>query len=231
MACTSLVHAATETRNLKEFTSLVITRAYNVTYVASDEYSVTIISGRTECLKCTETAVNSKGELHIIRSGKFEPTENVNSEKEAVNIIVKAPFLNSITCSGTVTFSTNSELKADTFTLNMSGSSEANIASISCNKFIVNANGASDVIVRKSLNATTGNINISGSADIILNQVVEAETFNAQLSGSSDLKIAHIEANTVNAQTSGSSDIIFVGNINSLNRTSTGGSSIEYIKR
>lgn len=217
-------------RDLDKFTKIRVTSAYDVKYVQGDKYKVVIEGEEEQCMECTETRVTGDGVLEIRPTKKFGLFgDEEKNDKAAWKITVTAPTLEGIECSGASDFYTDESLDVSSFSIEISGASDAVLGTVVCDELEIKASGASDLNIRKSAKVKSASLKASGSSDIIVNELSGNE-IDADVSGSSDVRFNHVSIKNALVNASGSADVVLRGTINNLTQDASGAASIRYRK-
>ncbi len=188
-----------EYRDLKGFTKIETSGAFEIRIIKSNTYSVKVEADEKHLKNIVTEIVGDKLVIRIEKNGKNEYGTKMNSHL----VTIQMPTLNGLTCSGASEVHSNDIFETEKFELKTSGASEVELG-INAKLLISKFSGASD-------------IDLKGKVD----------THALEMTGASDLDAENLETSKYAISTKGASDCrIFV--TDELSISGSGASSIKY---
>lgn len=205
-----------ETREISNFTGLMVSGSVNVELSYGDPKSI-IVEGDENILPYIETSVEN-GNLVIKTKDKVSVrTKNKLLVHVTMKKIARLRMSGSGNITGSGDFSNDSKTE-----IGVSGSGSINLAMNSFNETKINISGSGNVTLKgKSTNNIDATISGSGNIDCA---EVSCNDVNAKVSGSGNIKV--YANKSIDAKVSGSGNIYYKGAATNINLKSSGSGKI-----
>lgn len=177
-------------------TSLSATVNFNI----ADNYSCTV-SADENLFDCLDIKVKDNELL----MGKRKEEKNTSLKATQFVIEVTAPSLESLNLAGSGTFNALSPLNSEEIEVNLAGSGD---------------------IVLNTVTVAKAELNVAGSGDMVCNELV-ADELNSNVAGSGDLKVTRGTVREAVASVAGSGDIVLTCAIDNLDANVAGSGDIK----
>ena len=205
-----------KTYYLKDFQGVQLSGAFHVTYTEGATYEVKVRAD--ESMFDVIVLEVEKGVL----VAKFKKQTTFNSSDKMPELMITAPKMNQITCSGACSFET-AGLTADEFRVTASGATKLNLGTVHCQSAEITNSGATETNL-KLFASTTVKMRNSGASKGKME--VEAVTFEVSNSGATNMDYTFL-GNAVEVRNSGAGNSRMKVDCRSLHCTNSGVSNIE----
>jgi len=207
----------TEIFEVDDFTNFSIGGAFDVTFRYAEDHEIQIEMAEN-LFDYIEVSV-SRGALSIrIRSGV-----GINFGNHQPQITIYAPFIDSVTLSGSTTATDWDTITASSFSIETSGSSQM-VIEVSAEELNIAASGSADI----TADLTTDELNITASGSSSIELAGVASIIDLNLSGSNTISAFELQAEEVEIQASGSTQVEIAVS-EQLNVIARGSSRVQYI--
>lgn len=191
-----------QNRDVSEFTSITASAGWNVIVRQGNHQSVSIEVSEDMLDRAVIEVKN--GTLHIYNKNSRRVFSWNKVRNVTQKVYVTVTDLEKITASGGVDIYFNTPIKANNFTLKMSGGSDLENLSLSCNNFTGDFSGGCDADIR-FLSVQNLKANVSGGSDV--NFIgIDAQQSRISVSGGCDVKLTG-KTKEFTLDVSGGSDI------------------------
>jgi len=154
----------------KTFSKVNVNGPFNVTYIKSDKYGVSVDASEEMLENIT---IYVKDDTLII-----EPYKSFISENARINIKVQAPYITSVLVSGASDMSINDDLEclSEHICLSLTGAGNIRFKNINCKTASISISGAGDII-GNNLDATSDvHLSVSGAGNIRFKNELHSKT-------------------------------------------------------
>ena len=154
----------------KTFSKVNVNGPFNVTYIKSDKYGVSVDASEEMLENIT---IYVKDDTLII-----EPYKSFISENARINIKVQAPYITSVLVSGASDMSINDDLEclSEHIRLSLTGAGNIRFKNINCKTASISISGAGD-ITGNNLDATSNvQLSFSGAGNIRFKNELHSKT-------------------------------------------------------
>lgn len=206
-----------QVRSVPSFNAISIGGGIDL-FLTSGGEGVAVSARTAEFREAIKTEVKN-GVLRIWYDWKDGKNWSVGTNKK-LKAYVSYNILKSLAASGGSDVLVDGTIKADDFSLSVSGGSDFKGAVRSKN-LIINGSGGSDIDIQGRADALS--VDVSGGSDFN-GYGLTVETCSAEASGGSDISIT--VSKNLQANASGGSDVLYKGSADTVNIRKSGGSSV-----
>lgn len=222
----SVAQTRTIEHEYSEFDAISVSDGFKVTMVERDGYNAKFkvsdaLESYIECYVKGGTLYIGIDEKSVPKDAK-KAFKGKNSEGPILEATVYVPSLNSITLNDNGSFSCSSDIKADKFKMNLSGTSSVANLNVKAESAVISVGKKSKL---SSFNVKAGDkltVNGDGNASAVIEYT--AKTLEVNNAGSADLAI-NGQCNSTAVTTSGSAKLSLSGKTGVLKVAGKGGSS------
>lgn len=201
MTGSTMGQSGKETRNVSDFKQISFGVAGNLYVKLGAQFSV-VLEGDKDYIDEIETIVRD-GKLIIRRESNWS---NFNHK---LDCYITMPSISGLGLSGSGTARIESPVKADRFSMSVSGSGKVYAGDLEADSFDASISGSGDLIIEGKGTADKGNVSISGSGNYE-GEGFEIDNLTVNVSGSGNCSCK--AGDTLIARVSGSGDIYYSGN-------------------
>jgi len=197
----SVGQSGKETRNVSDFKEISFGVAGNLYVKLGNQFSV-VLEGDRDYIEDIETYVRD-GKLIIRRDNNWS---NFNQKFDCY---ITMPSISGLNLSGSGKARIESAVKADRFSMSVSGSGKVYIGDLEADTFDASISGSGDLVIEGKGTADNGKITISGSGNYA-GEGFEIDNLTVNVSGSGNCSCK--AGDSLVARISGSGDIYYSGN-------------------
>ena len=205
----------------KGFERIEIKGSFDVHFTIGNKTSIRL-KGKSE--EIARTKLESDGQtLRIsVKNDKRKRFLNMGCD---VDIYITSPLLTAVKIKGASDFDSQNEIKAETFSANISGSGDMKINSLTANSVKTRISGSGDMEFG-NIESNSINSKISGSGDLKMKRI-KTEALKTSIAGSGDMEFDNADINNADISIAGSGDVKIKGRIGSYNRHVTGSGTVK----
>ena len=204
-------------RSVGSYDEVALSGWFDLEIVSGKEGELTL-SGEENLLEHIKTEVKN-GKL-VVKTEKGYNLQPSSWKSGGIKVVVPVEEINAVTMSGSGDIVGKTKLRADNFSVVMSGSGDITLE-IEGGNIESTLSGSGDI--RLSGKSERFAVKISGSGDIHAYDL-EANNVDAVVSGSADIKVTALE--TLKARVSGSGDIHYRGNPEKIDSKTSGSGDV-----
>ena len=206
----------TEYREVKGFTKIETSGAFEIRIIKSDSYSVKVEADEKIIKNIITEVVGDKLVIRLDKSGKNDCDSKTNSKL----ITIQMPTLNGLTCSGASEVHSNDVFEVEKFELKTSGASEVELG-INAKLLISKFSGASDIDLKGKVD--THALEMTGASDLDAENL-EASKYAINSKGASDCRIYVTDELSISG--SGASSIKYKGSPSKITKDTRGATEV-----
>lgn len=209
-------NSETEYREVKGFTKIETSGAFEIRIIKSDSYSVKVEADEKILKSIITEVVGDKLVIRLDKSGK----NDCDSKMNARLITIQMPTLTALTCSGASEVHSNDVFEVEKFELKTSGASEVELG-INAKLLISKFSGASDIDLKGKVD--THALEMTGASDLDAENL-QTSKYAISSKGASDCRIYVTDELSISG--SGASSIKYKGSPSKITKDTKGATEV-----